>query len=41
VGARFILVPAPLMIKTRSRSCKRSREGGEALKCLFRGGSGA
>jgi hypothetical protein len=41
VGAGFILVLAPLMIKTRSRGYKRSREGGEALKCLFRDGSGS
>jgi hypothetical protein len=29
------------MIKTRSRGYKRAREGGEASKSLYQGGSGA
>jgi hypothetical protein len=35
------LLPAPLMIKTHSNDYKWAREGGEAPKSLFWGGSGA
>jgi hypothetical protein len=32
---RWLAVPAPLMIKARSRGYKRTREGGEAPKSLI------
>jgi hypothetical protein len=35
---RRLALPAPLMIKARSRGYKRAREGGEAPKSLIRGG---
>jgi hypothetical protein len=38
---RWLALPAPWMIKTRSRGYKRVRERGEAPKSLFQGGSGA
>jgi hypothetical protein len=37
---RWLALPAPLMIKTRSSGYKRTREGGEAPKSLIRGGGG-
>jgi hypothetical protein len=38
---RRLALPAPLMIKTRSNGYKGAREGGEAPKSLYRGGSEA
>jgi hypothetical protein len=38
---QWLALPAPLMIKTRSRGYKWGREGGEAPKSPFWGGSGA
>jgi hypothetical protein len=38
---RWLVLPAPLMVKTRGRGYKPAREGGEATKSLFWGGSGS
>jgi hypothetical protein len=37
---RQLALPAPLMIKARSRGYKKARDGGETPKSLVRGGGG-
>jgi hypothetical protein len=40
IGVSY-LAPPPVEDQTRSRGYKQSREGGEVVKSLYRGGSGA